>query len=199
MRCLPLLATCAALAIANRLSAQRASTPPAKKPVPQPISTGAWDVSESKSEMTDEHTVALSLRASAPLQNDFGAVWPTLVVRCRENRIEAYVNAKMVLDGDSDGDSRVRLRWNEDSPIEATWSRSSDYQAVFADDPAALLVGLSRYSKFRIEVHPYDRTPVVASFAPRGVEPLIPKLTRACPKAGLDTAMTRARADTLKS
>ena len=179
-----LLLTSPSLSDAQRTSAKNA---------PSQQSTGAWHVSESKSEMTDERTVVLSLRASSSLRGDFGPLWPTLIVRCRENEVEAYVNVGMVLDGGEYGGSPVRLRWDEGDPVEATWSRSSDYQAVFADDPPALLAGLMGHSKFRLEVHPYDKAGIVVTFAPRGISALVPLVSRACPKAGLDTAIARAR------
>ena len=181
-----------AVAILGYAGVVQAQKAPVRKPAAQ--STGAWEVSESKSEMTDERTLILSLRASTSLRGDFGPLWPTLVVRCKENEVEAYANIGMVLDGGAYGGSPVRLRWDEDQPVEASWSRSSDYAAVFADDPPALLAGLMDHSKFRLEVHPFDKVPVVATFAPRGISSLIPRLSRACPKAGLDTAIARARA-----
>lgn len=146
--------------------------------------------------MTDQQNVTVALRASASLRGNLGPVWPMLIVRCREGDLEAFLSTDMVLGSDLDDDAPVRLRWNDFEPVDAIWRISSDHQAVFADDLLGFVnEGLAVARRLRIEFHPYDSTPRVASFTVRGFAHLIPALRKACPEAGLQTPAETALKD----
>lgn len=155
---------------------------------------GAWRMTTSRSEMTDQRNVTVSLRASTSVRGHYGPVRPLLVVRCHEGELEGFLSADMVLDSDLDDDSPVRVRWNNLEPIDATWSISSDHQAVFSQDVGGFIIeGLAEADRLRIEFRPYDSTPRIASFNVRGFKRFIPALRRACPDAGV-AASRRGRA-----
>jgi TonB family protein len=98
----------------------------------------------------------------------------------------------MVLDGNADAESTVRLRWNEDPPEEEEfWSRSTDFEAIFAPQPQDFIARLSAAAKLRLELHPYARGAVVITFRPRGLATIASKLAAACPSSGLDTTLGR--------
>jgi hypothetical protein len=157
---------------------------------------GPWRITRSRSEMTDQQNVTVTLRASASIHGKLGPVWPVLIVRCREGELEAFLSTDMVLGSDLDDDSPVRLRWNDLEPVDAIWTISSDHQGVFAQDLLGFVnEGLAVARRLRIEFHPYDSTPRVASFTVRGFAHFIPALRKACPEAGLQTPAETARKD----
>jgi hypothetical protein len=176
------------LAVTTTTAAQRTGTTPR---------SGAWRTSTSRSEMTGQRNVTITLRASASVDGQYGPVRPTLVVRCREGELEAYVSTNMVLDSDLDDDSPVRLRWDDLEPVESFGSISSDHEAVFIVDPFSFVnEAVIQAKRLHVEFHPYDSTPRVASFGIRGFASFLPTLQRACPDAGLVLPGDASRPDT---
>jgi hypothetical protein len=111
---------------------------------------------------------------------------PTLVARCREGTLDAYVQIGRVL-GDSAGGSPVRLRFGADAPTSELWIRSADFASVFAPDAAAFLRGpLADTDTFRIEARPFGAAPIVATFAPTGLRAYLSQMHIACPSYRLD-------------
>jgi TonB family protein len=156
------------------------------------VNRSAWRMDETKSEMTDEPSVLLLLDATGSIPGQVtGTVTPTITLRCRERKLDAYVAFYMVLDGGVFDASPVRLRWNEDPPEKATWIRSTDYQSVFAPNAAAFIARLAHASRLRVEVRPFGKNAAVASFDVRGLDSLAPRLSKACPNSKLDSHLTR--------
>ncbi len=177
---------------ASPLQAQR----PARRPATA-ATAGAWTVDTTRSEMTDERTVILSLDAVNKVQGTLFEVRPTLAVRCREGELAVIVSTSAVLDAD-DNMTPVRLRWGTEPPEEEQWSRSTDYTAAFAPDPELFLGELLNIPDLKFEFHPYDAAARVAIFNARGLARHMPKLRAACPQRPSSKAPSDSELASLK-
>lgn len=134
--------------------------------------------------MTDSPGVILTLRASSPIPGIIGPAIPSLIIRCSEGELVAYVNSERVLDSDLDDDTSVRLRYDDSEPVSEEWSISTDHTSAFAADPGAFVLGKILNARiFRIELQPFDAAPIVAVFRPAGLRGFLPRLRKACPIA----------------
>lgn len=132
--------------------------------------------------MTDRRGLTLTLQAVGSIRGTLGPVTPTLIIRCSEGELVAYVDSRRVLDSDLDDDTSVRLRYDGGEPISEEWSISTDHSSAFAPDPGAFALGpILSASAFKIELDPYDAAPVVATFRPAGLRTLMPRLRAVCP------------------
>ncbi len=177
---------------ASPLQAQR----PARRPATA-ATAGAWTVDTTRSEMTDELTVILSLDAVNKVQGTLFEVRPTLAVRCREGELAVIVSTSAVLDAD-DNMTPVRLRWGTEPPEEEQWSRSTDYTAAFAPATEVFLGELLNIPDLKFEFHPYDAAARVAIFNARGLARHMPKLRAACPQRPSSKAPSDSELASLK-
>jgi hypothetical protein len=55
-----------------------------------------------------------------------------LIVRFKATNLDVYVNTDSIVDDES---ASVRIRFDDGAPVRQTWTRSTDYRAVFSPDP----------------------------------------------------------------
>ena len=168
----------AAALLAEAAAAQRprsAARPPAARVADR------WHVETSRSEMTDEPSVTLSLNATNTVEGVILQVRPSLYIRCHEQKVELYIYGGSVLDGDLEGHTSVRVRWGAKEAAEEDWSRSTDYTAAFAPEPAEFVRQLLATPDLRFEFRPFDAAPRVAVFDARGLSRHLEVLEGACP------------------
>jgi hypothetical protein len=171
-------------AVANQAPAP--AKPVIKPAVPSPA-TGRWAVKSQRSEMSGKLTVVASLQADAPVRGRFSSSTPTLVLRCREGELEAYINFGIIVDDDYAN----RLRWDEREAIEEyNWSESSDYEALFTSEPVEFITAATSARRLRFEFHPHGLGPQIARFIVGGLNSIVQRLDRACPEAGLAQALS---------
>ncbi len=167
-----------------------------------------WRVETSRSEMTDQVTVILTLNAANTVPGAIFDFRPQLYVRCHEEKLDVFITTGAVLDQD-DAAARagfenapditpVRVRWGNDAPIEERWLRSTDYTAAFAPDPSLFLYKLVVVPSLRLEYHPFDAAPRVAVFNARGLDRHMAALEAACAKLGT-SSVTDTDTDTADS
>jgi TonB family protein len=169
----------ARLLVTSSLAVPAAAQRPAARPAPRPADH--WSVDTARSEMTDEPSATLYLKSTNSVQGVLLDTRAVLFIRCREHTLELFINTGSVLDGDAGENTTVRVRWGTDAPEEQTWSRSTDFEAAFAPDPAAFIRQLVAMPDMRFEFHPFDATPRVAIFDARGLQPHLPLVAAACP------------------
>lgn len=148
-----------------------------------------WKAEVSRSEMTDERSITISLDALNEVPGALMPFRPTLIVRCQEEQLQIYVATGSVLENDGEGDldmTPVRMRWDSADADTATWDRSTDYTAAFAPDPRAFLSRLLEGHLLRFEFHPFDAAARVARFDTRGLSRHLSPLDAACPPRGVE-------------
>lgn len=168
---------CISLLTVDSIYAQKRQSPP-KKTLP---TEQTWKVKTSKSDMTDQIEVVLTLKADNTVVGIIEPVRPVLILRCKEGKFEVFVNSGFILDSDIDSETKVRIRMDDDVPFVDTWSISTDNMATFCNEPAEFLERvLLKCKKLRIGMRPFDATERVATFNVRGLEMHISTLIAAC-------------------
>src|SRR5258706_7544045 len=157
-----LAATLLLASLAVPLPGQRPAAKPAPRPAPRPVNR--WVVDTTRSEMTDEPSVTLTLESANAVQAIIGETRPLLFIRCREQKLELFIHVSAVLDGDANESTVVRVRWGTDAPVEDTWSRSTDYQSAFAPDAGGFVAQLLAQPDLRFGFHPSHATARAALF-----------------------------------
>jgi hypothetical protein len=117
------------------------------KAEPAPPIVREWIVSTDKSPVDD------SPQADARLRSEDGEAW--LMIRCMERKIEAVVRPKGLFISSSSG-GKVLLRLNDLPAASATWTASSDSQAVFAPNGSSFLKMLPDNGTLFVRVTGYN-------------------------------------------
>jgi hypothetical protein len=115
--------------------------------------------------MDNKREVVLTARATSPQGG-------TLVIRFKGKELDAYVSTPEIVD---DEKANVRIKFGDAEPVRQTWSRSTDYRAIFSPDPVGLITRLESNSKFMIEYRPYQKMPDTIIFSVSGLTPLLPQ------------------------
>lgn len=168
-------------AVAAELQAS-ASVAPTRTPVPTPAG-GAWRVSRETSSFDDTETVVLSLTANEPIKGWPDITYtPALLLRCKEQRLEAYIAtgmpAAIVTGLLKQARARIRVDDGEARPI--IMDRASDDKALFFREPEATIEELGRADRLLFGFTPFNASPVETSFDLAGLPDLLPDLYGAC-------------------
>jgi len=103
----------------------------------------------------------------------------TLIIRFKGDNLDVYVNTDEIIDDES---ASVRVKFDDAAPVRQTWTRSTDYKAMFSPDPFGLLTRLQLGSKFYIEYRPYQRVPDTIIFNVTGLSAALPQAEMAAHK-----------------
>src|SRR5690606_25920273 len=109
----------------------------------------AWRMSERVSIIDDTVTIALIRDADIPVATWLSTARPSIVLRCRAERFEIYINANTQFDSSTELNDEVfvRLRWDSEEPMTVRMGISTDRDAAFFSDPEATLRRMARYNK----------------------------------------------------
>ncbi len=91
----------------------------------------------------------------------------TLIVRCTDRKLEAYVSIDGVV-----GSKSIRLKYDNDKPVRETWQESVDGTALFSNDPLWLVRNLVNTNLFVFEHEPFGRAARVDKFGTAGMPQL---------------------------
>jgi type VI secretion system protein VasI len=139
---------------------------------------GKWVVSESTSPIDDSVTVTMMLDASDTILNPYGQFTrPTLILRCSENKTNAFINWNMFLGTDT---IRVLNRIDKQKAKTRSWYISTDNKAIFAPKDIAFIKSLFGHEKLLQQLTPYSESPKTASFKIGGLQEAIKPLRKAC-------------------
>ena len=160
---------------------------------------GKWNVDSDTSALTDLPTVSAHLVSEKPLINMVGTPEPaTLILRCRDRVVAAYVTWPEVVNHDMDnlaGDPKTLVYWKlDDGPIgNSLWSISStgDAAGAFNTNAATKLMTGWR-SAHRLVVRMSGRTTQDAVFATDGIDAVAAQVLTACGTAAGRNGATAA-------
>jgi len=145
---------------------------------------GKWRVSEDTSAFDDSPTVVLLLDSDNSVQTWLDVEVPTLVLRCKEKKLEAYINVDsqfaVEIDEDYNDSPTVRLRFDDDKAYEIRMHESTDGEAVFFPDGEGLIRRMETASTLVFGFTPFSASPVQANFDLRGLKNVIQPLWAAC-------------------
>ena len=161
-------------------------------PVALRSATGRWIVKSDVSRMTDTKTVSASLHANTPISGwPRKTVTPTLVLRCKEGDVEAYVVTGMapnVESGNLDGPT-VMVRFDKEPAREANTSQSTDKESLFFKDAKDLILEMEGRDTLVFRFTPFNSSPQETTFTLRGLTAAAKSLKTAC---GWDPAKDKA-------
>lgn len=147
-----------------------------------------WTFERTQNPIDDKVRGVLSLPAESPI----GERVPKLIIRCQRadsgrhyagRDLEVYVVTNMPVHG---GDThKLRVRFDNEKPVEDTWNDSQELGAVFhfTMTPQGQLHFVQKMAaahKLLFEFTPYLGTPQVAEFDLTGLSLFMPQLYDAC-------------------
>lgn len=136
-----------------------------------------WSITESKSPLDDSPQVSANLDAAGERSLMGG---PTLVLRCKEKKTEAYFVTTTYLGSDP---TKVLVRINEGKILETSWSPSTDGRAVFAPSPIPFIRALPDNGKLFIRATGRG-SPADGEFNLGNVTEVREKISQACRWSG---------------
>jgi len=141
---------------------------------PVPISVegaGKWQVSVKTNPLDDTRTVPLVLLADSGKSTWGNPV--ALVLRCKSNKTEAYINWREYLGTKA----RVTWRVGRDDAITRDWSLSTDSKATFyPDSDITFIQQLLNVDRLVVQITPFAESPVTAVFDLTGLKNVIDRL-----------------------
>ena len=131
---------------------------------------GGWEVSETTDPMDDSTTIVLSLKAQS---KSGSSGMPYLLVRCREKRLEIFINWSSYLG--SDDSLSLRSRFDSEEPRSYSWNASTDHRATFLSGAmrGEFLRALTTSKRFAAEVTDSQNSRLVAVFETSGLGSLL--------------------------
>ncbi|MEO5895992.1 MAG: hypothetical protein ABIS06_09850 [Vicinamibacterales bacterium] len=122
-------------------------------------------------ELPADNTVAIWMRS----------VRPTLVVRCVEGRMDAFVfTASAARIEPQTDDHTVRFGFDDAADVSVRWPDSEEHDALFAPVGATFARQIASASVLRFGFTPHNAAPVTAQFTVAGLKPLIEPAARPC-------------------
>lgn len=149
-------------------------------------STGKWGRSSSTSSFDDSRTVVLTLEAENSISGWPGKTkTPDLILRCKENKTEAYINVGMRGKpefgeyGQKTG-VQMRARYDKGEPYEYLMGESTDGEALFFEKPIEEIKFMMKHASMVAEFIPFNSSPAEIHFDLTGLEDAVKPLREAC-------------------
>ncbi len=142
------------------------------------VGKGKWLVSEETSAIDDSKKVTILLEAENSIRGSFRSHTPTMILRCSENKTNAYINMGVFL-----GSSNIKVlsRLDKKKASKKSWSMSTDNKAIFAPGSnVGYIKTLMKHDKLLIQLTPYGASPVMTTFDLKGLKEAITPLRKAC-------------------
>jgi hypothetical protein len=157
-----LVSSLAAIGCDSPATTTKKQAAPSPCELANPVFTTDWNFSETANVM-DRSTVSVGrsggviirCRGESLSQDPF----------CKKGKLEAYVSTKDIVNDES---PTLRVRFDEGKPERQTWSRSTDYRALFAPNPRQFVSRILKSKEFFIEYAPYEKIAETLHFDIKG-------------------------------
>ena len=152
--------------------------PATKTPVPTPTpNKGSWRSGSYTDPINDTKITYAKLDASPLSKSIFGDKFE-LTLRCKDNKIDIYINWESFIDMDS---ASVTTRLDDKAATTAVWNVSTDYTSTFYPArPGQFLQALINANKLIARVTPYSGSPLTATFYLTGIRVVGTQILAAC-------------------
>jgi len=135
-----------------------------------------WIVTEDKSKIDDSTNVTMMLFANEKVYNMFGSSdRPTFVIRCKENKTEAYIATGSMLDSEL-----TTIRLDSEKAYQLKMSKSTDGKALFLPHAISNIKKFWKHDEMVFRFTPYNSHSKTVTFNIRGLEKEIASLRKAC-------------------
>jgi hypothetical protein len=143
-----------------------------------------WNVNEEKSKLDDSRNVVASIDADNTVRGWLTSETPSLVIRCKERKLMAYVdtNSQLTSRYEIDAGTRTSIayRVGSEAARHVNAEESTDGTAFFIPNARALVRSLSRANSFIVEYTPFQSGIGSATFDVRGASAALIKVSAAC-------------------
>jgi hypothetical protein len=175
-------------AAATSQAATAVSRSPESSPRPSepPTPRDRWDGGvRDVSKFDDSTTVMFRNESDTAVRGWLTQKKPTLVLRCQEHRLDAYVVTGMSSQPEVGNFQKytVRLRFDDRKPVSESWSESTDNEALFAPSPASFIHRIAETKLFVFGFTPFHASPATVTFDVHGLADHLDALSRNCPAA----------------
>lgn len=138
-------------------------------------SKGKWITKTNTDPLTDKSVFIAYLEAESG-KGSYGDT-VRLLVRCQNNKTEAYINWNSFLGTDG---VRVTSRIDKNPAKTSTWDISTDHKASFMPSAASTLKGFIGATSFVANLTPYSESPITAVFDITGAESAFEDISNGC-------------------
>jgi len=136
---------------------------------------GKWTTSTNTDPLTDKSVYVAFLDADRGAGR-FGEQI-NMVVRCKGNKTEMYIQWQSYLGMDS---AEVTHRVDKDKAVTSYWDVSTNHKSAFLRSPVATLKRMASSESFIANVTPYGESPVTAVFDTKGAEAALQDIREGC-------------------
>jgi len=140
---------------------------------------GQWKISRSALDNNNRRNVTLKLAAKEPIRAGNQPSTPYLSIRCINDRTSVQLEWNAYI---ADRDINISRQFDQGDPDTKLWLISSDYTATFPKsyNYIRFTKALLNHNTMNIEVSPYGRGAITASFDLSGIRNAIWPLRKAC-------------------
>jgi len=144
------------------------------------VSGGKWLKSVSIDPLDDSKTVKLGLVADSGKSSWGDPV--VFVVRCKQGKLDVYIDWNDYLGGVGDDTPKVTSRLGDSRATNSRWSYSTNYEGTFyaGSNVCNFILDLVQVDRFVAQITPYMGNPIIAVFDVSGLAFYLPELLGAC-------------------
>ena len=165
---------------------QAATTPPPATTRPAPVPRRVDSIEPSRwtsgtQWVSDRKSVAFELKSSNRVNVWMGQVQPLLVVRCTQNRTEAFVytdTAARIEPGSED--RSVRVRFDDEPFTDEHWPDSAEHKGLFAPNGETFTQRLMNARTLRFQFTPHNAETAEIQFSVVGLREMIEPVQKKC-------------------
>lgn len=137
---------------------------------------GKWWTQTNTDPLNDKAVHIASLSAESGRGRFGDAIG--MVIRCKDNKTEMYINWESFLGMDG---ARITHRVGKEQAISSNWSVSTDHKAsFFPGSPVPTLKRMLTETSFVANVTPYSESPITATFDLTGIEGALAEIRSGC-------------------
>lgn len=154
------------------------------QPSAEHSTSGKWHVSTERSKIDDSLTVVISLAADNSIRGWLETHWPSLVLRCKENKTQAYIVTGMPPNtelGVYDGATAV-IRFDDRKAAHVKMNKSTDNKALFFEEWRSIefIERMERHKTLLFQFTPFNASPTMTTFQLVGLSEPLRRLRKAC-------------------
>jgi len=138
---------------------------------------GSWYYKKNVNKMTDTTDVVAISSTKDIYSKDGIERRTTLVMRCKDNKTEAYLSLNDYLGNDY---PKITLRFDDGKPEKKTWSGGEGGDSAFATNPVAFIKEMSKHKKLIAGFEPYGLTMQAVEFDLSGADKVAQEISKAC-------------------
>jgi hypothetical protein len=139
----------------------------------------------NKNKMEGTEEIILYREAEEPVTGNYGRqVKPLFYVRCNSGKkegLELYLFATTVVEAKyGTNKASVRLKFDEDAPVQEDWGEANSRDALFSPNPNKLAKQLLNSKHFYLEFTPFQARPATVEFDVSGLKEQWSTVTQVC-------------------